>query len=313
MIALNYKSIDIDSTLAERAFYNTSFTPEKRGERMIAEYVEHFDKLVEEFSKYATPDNQTNIENDLERYRQGYVKRFTAYLNSHSNVASSFITGPANFPVEQNEKRSRWADNKMSELINYKNKVLGKLRQKYDPKLIARAPILSSDSDAISKLQDKIDKAQKSQELMKAANVIIRKKSLTDKDKIEKLIELGLSKKTIYQVLKPDYIGKTGFASYQLRNNNANIRQMKRRIEQLQKEEEIPASEKEIGGVKIVENKDITRLQLFFDAKPSVEVRSLLKSNGFRWSPKQMAWQRLLNDNARYAAEIVLQQINRTS
>lgn len=29
--------------------------------------------------------------------------------------------------------------------------------------------------------------------------------------------------------------------------------------------------------------------------------RSILKSNGFRWSPSQGAWQRQLTNNARYA------------
>ena len=33
--------------------------------------------------------------------------------------------------------------------------------------------------------------------------------------------------------------------------------------------------------------------------KPPEQVRTLLKSHGFHWSRREMAWQRLLNDNAR--------------
>ena len=52
---------------------------------------------------------------------------------------------------------------------------------------------------------------------------------------------------------------------------------------------------------KVVENTELMRLQLFFDGIPEAEIRNILKSNGFKWSPSNKAWQRLLNDNARYS------------
>ena len=54
-------------------------------------------------------------------------------------------------------------------------------------------------------------------------------------------------------------------------------------------------------SVKVIENTEIMRLQLVFDGKPSDDVRAALKKHGFRWSPKNEAWQRQLTDNARYA------------
>lgn len=51
----------------------------------------------------------------------------------------------------------------------------------------------------------------------------------------------------------------------------------------------------------IVRNKENMRLQLVFAGKPSEETRKTLKLNGFRWSPSNMAWQRLLNENAEWA------------
>lgn len=51
----------------------------------------------------------------------------------------------------------------------------------------------------------------------------------------------------------------------------------------------------------IVRNKEAMRLQLIFDGKPSEETRKTLKSNGFRWAPSSMAWQRLLNENSEFA------------
>lgn len=40
------------------------------------------------------------------------------------------------------------------------------------------------------------------------------------------------------------------------------------------------------------------RLQIIFDDKPDADMRSELKSEGFRWAPSQGAWQRQLTDNA---------------
>jgi hypothetical protein len=58
-----------------------------------------------------------------------------------------------------------------------------------------------------------------------------------------------------------------------------------------------------ISGEKaqVVRNKEIMRLQLIFDGKPSAETRKTLKANGFRWAPSQTAWQRLLNENSEAA------------
>lgn len=51
----------------------------------------------------------------------------------------------------------------------------------------------------------------------------------------------------------------------------------------------------------VIRNKEDMRLQLVFTGKPGDETRNTLKSNGFRWAPSCMAWQRLLNENAEWA------------
>jgi hypothetical protein len=47
-------------------------------------------------------------------------------------------------------------------------------------------------------------------------------------------------------------------------------------------------------------------LRLIFPGKPSEPVRIALKSYGFRLAPSEGAWQRQLNNAARYGAECVL-------
>jgi hypothetical protein len=61
-----------------------------------------------------------------------------------------------------------------------------------------------------------------------------------------------------------------------------------------------------IAGVRVVENFDENRLQLFFDGKPSEDIRARLKSRGFKWAPSQGAWQRQLNNNARSAVKYAI-------
>lgn len=54
-------------------------------------------------------------------------------------------------------------------------------------------------------------------------------------------------------------------------------------------------------SAQVIRNKEEMRLQLIFDGKPGDKTRETLKSNGFRWAPSCMAWQRLLNENAEWA------------
>lgn len=53
-----------------------------------------------------------------------------------------------------------------------------------------------------------------------------------------------------------------------------------------------------IGGVRVLQNTDQNRLQLFFPGKPEQETITQLKSRGFKWSPRNQAWQRQLTPNA---------------
>ena len=59
-------------------------------------------------------------------------------------------------------------------------------------------------------------------------------------------------------------------------------------------------------GYTIVKNFAADRLQIIFDGKPDRETISKLKSNGFRWSPSNMAWQRQLTINSYYSASRVV-------
>ena len=60
---------------------------------------------------------------------------------------------------------------------------------------------------------------------------------------------------------------------------------------------------------KVIRNKESVRLQLVFDGKPEEKTREILKSNGFKWAPSCVAWQRLLNDNAEYSLRRITKEV----
>lgn len=53
-----------------------------------------------------------------------------------------------------------------------------------------------------------------------------------------------------------------------------------------------------IGEVTVRQNVEDNRLQLLFQGKPEPDMIAKLKSRGFKWSPRNQAWQRQLTPNA---------------
>ena len=155
--------------------------------------------------------------------------------------------------------------------------------------------IYIEDENSIERLQNKIDVLTKFQETMKLANKIVKNKKLSEAQKVEELQKVGLSEDSAKKILTPDFCNRIGFASYSLTNNNARIKAAEMQLARAKALKELETKEYEIGEVKVCENADENRLQLFFDGKPSDEIRATLKRNGFRWSPSNGCWQSYLN------------------
>jgi hypothetical protein len=161
--------------------------------------------------------------------------------------------------------------------------------------------IYSDDPQAIEKLKEKLAGLQWAQEFMKAANKCIKRKDKAGFLKIPRATE-----KMWDQLNTPDPMGRVGFAGYALQNNNAEIARTKKRIALLETQAVRETTETTINGVRMVENAEANRVQLFFDGKPAEEIRKQLKKNGFRWCPSEGAWQRhLANWAVRTAREIL--------
>lgn len=68
--------------------------------------------------------------------------------------------------------------------------------------------------------------------------------------------------------------------------------------------------ELQVGGVRIVVNHDIERVQIVFDGKPAPEVISELKGAAWNWSPRNSAWQRKITNNSIYSAKRIAEKAN---
>ena len=152
---------------------------------------------------------------------------------------------------------------------------------------MGKGGISSDDPDAPDKIKTRIANLEKRQAYMKGVN-----KALRTKDPDTALRELGLSDAQIENIRVPDFLGRIGFPQYALTNNNGNIRRLKQRLEHLMVAAGEQSTTEQVGGVEIRASVEDNRVQIVFPGKPTEEIRTRLKGNGFRWSPTAGAWQR---------------------
>lgn len=229
-------------------------------------------------------------------------RRFaTSYSKQSSDMARCIPFGQPILIGHHSEGRDRRFRSRMRGAMD-KSVEASKKADYYEAKVTAienNIAIFSDDPDAIVKLQAKIDTALAEQENWKAGNKIVKSKKLTIEQKIDQLTDAGHCP----SILTPDFCGRIGYADYLLTNNNANIRRMRLRLEQLSrtliKAVELGDSETKYPDLDLVVKnaRTIDRLQLIFSGKPSLEIRTLLKSSGFRWAPSESAWQRKLPES----------------
>jgi len=160
--------------------------------------------------------------------------------------------------------------------------------------------ISASDPQAVEKLTAKLEQCEKLQETMKGVNAYFKKNGhcmgapgLTDEQavKIDKRIETAR-----YEW------DKTPYSDYNLKYNYAEIKRLKERIEKITYNKEVGFNGWEFAGGRAEANKELNRLQIFFDTRTNKETHSAMRRAGFVFSHANNAYQRQLNDNAIYAA-----------
>lgn len=257
---------------------------------------------------------QEKKEARIRRYEELAAKNHALASVKHQESRDMLSAIPMGQPIligHHSEKRDRnyreRAWNKIGQAIKLDEKA-----KYYEDKARAAAnnnSISSDDPEAIKLLKEKLEKLKKLQDVMKAANKVIRSNKLTNDEKINSLIELGICEEDATKLLDANKFGGAGFASYKLTNNNANIKRVEARIKELEKRANDKTTEEEINGIKIIDNVEDNRLQIYFEGIPAVEIRQKLKSNGFRWSRYNGCWQSYRSERANRVAKEIAQGV----
>ncbi|RUR05838.1 hypothetical protein [Legionella sp. km772] len=225
---------DISQSIAERAFYNTSFSPDKRAVNVRIEYVEALLKdkniVLNEISSASKrgaevrKDFDVMVDEWFKSHREKLSCGYNSWLHAHAKVASSFVVGPANFPVARNQKLSNYADAKLTAITEFRKKSIRNILKFILP-YGDGSSIQTDDPNAGEKIENKIASLEKQRDEMKAINKLIRKFFKNGSPEIlpDNLVEFKnilrtefkMSEKQIVYLMEPNYGGKiAGFEKW---------------------------------------------------------------------------------------------------
>ena len=291
--AINYYIINEE--LARRAKEMNSFYDYKEGSA-TAEYRRSVDaaaRIAEEQKRKVDPIHHERIDRLLDTYARRLAENTNRQNAIAARVPSTLIAGGSNFPVRKKEKQNQASDTAMAEWREIQG-ILDKIRG------TGKGGISSDDPEAVQKLKVKLEGLEREQERMKAVNAYYRKHKTLEGCPGLDPVQFEKLKASMDRDWRKDPKPYPGFY---LTNNNAMIRQTKKRIEELSQKAETEYEGWTFDGGRVEMNRAANRLQIIFDEKPDADTRTALKNEGFRWSPKEGAWQRQLTDNAIYAAK----------
>ena len=293
---------ELNKELAMRAHHGTSFSPEKRGQWIIKEFGDHVGRIREDLMKRAKTEEDIDfINGEMSLLSSGYASKMNDQLASQSRCMSTMIAGPSNFNTRSAQKANTAYDNKIEATNAYLDRAISSIRRR-----LKKMQIEAAGGEA-EVMKSNLRRAEEAQERMKDTNKILRSKKLSDDEKIQTVADkYGYPDQLIHELMHPDW-GKPGFKSYQLTNNNANIRRMRERVDALQKKEDTPTTEIKFNGGKIIDNCEDDRVQIDFDEKPNDAMLAKLNGSGWRWAPSVMMWQRKRTNAAMYSAKEILE------
>lgn len=291
------KYYPINEVAARRAKDVNSFSDYVPGSATAAyrKAVDEAAELAERQKKHVDPEFHGKIDGLLD----AYARRLAANLNKsyeiEARVPSILIAGGSNFPVQKKAKQNATRERNMEEWQEIQG-LLDRIRS------TGTGGISADDPNAASKLEAKLAKLEAAQEAMKKVNAYYRKHKTLDG--CPHLTPEGIENLKAEMASSWHY-EKKPFQSWQLSNNGQEMRRIRDRIQALARHQEAAYVGWDFVGGTVVINRSANRLQILFDGKPDPDIRAELKEHGFRWSPREGAWQRQLNDNAIRAADYI--------
>lgn len=299
------KYYPIDEETARESFSMMSFRDYKQNSA-TAEYKALVDEVYSLADKLAEvrPDQAERGYMLADRYARKMADNINKYNRIGTRCPSVMISGAGNFPVNKKRKQVEAWDN-----CERERQEIGKIKDKICSIINGKDLILIGEPDAVQRLEQKVETLRDTQERMKAVNKFYRQHG-----NLEGCPELSEEQiKEITEDMKNCEWKKAPFSSYTLSNNRQKLKSAEERLEQIKnaKDEGDVEQADENGLYTLIENTEIMRVQFEFDGKPADEIRDILKSNGFRWSPKAGRWQRQLTTNGKWAAHRVVEEIKK--
>lgn len=253
----------------------TSFSPERRGE---SDFNYYSDMLKEDLEKLG--ENKGN-------YEAKFIDKVMTIFHRQSKCASPMITGPANFNNRRNAKLWESRDKAINDFDHWRNKYFN---------AVNRVRTLSPEEE-IDKTLEELDALEERKDVFKKADKI---KNLEDKllylenegyltDSVKSYVTQG------FQLCRTSLTTK-------IRERKEKLEVMRRRIETKSSFERINFQ----GGYIDLDN---DRVVIKHDSKPSKEILDVLRSSGFKYSPKTVSWVRKHTENAIYTAKRIIPQI----
>lgn len=282
--------------MAYDAYHWNSFDPDVRAETDIMNYEKQLHEDLEKIPEEKQQD-----------YIISYKNRVSSLFSSLSRCANPMVTGRSNFNFHKNEKANNAYLNKHEEFHAWRTRYLDAMQKMTE----AARPEEEKQEEAWQRLKRDIASSAKTIHEIDTSkargynralfvNSILGKVSTFANHGEVEIVQKAVDFMTEYNtsVKKPIITTRNRF--FQL----PEIAQRMREKLQVIKEQE--NKEVTFDGGTIVWNYEEDRLQILFDNIPEENRRKELKSSGFRWSPRNKAWQRQLTQNAVYAAKKVL-------
>lgn len=255
--------------------------------------------LVQARKAKISPYYHDKLDALLDRYARRLSDYYNAYYRNESACPSILVCGGSNFPVRKKQKQNARRESLWQEYKEI-DAILDKIRS------VGTGAVDLTDPHARELLQDRLQQEQNALDYCKAANAYYRKHktlrgyaSLTD-EQADAITDPEAFSIKLY--------GKP-YGDFELSSLRGKIKRVQARLadlDKLQAAAQQPDNATKFDGGEIVRNAEENRLQILFDEIPDADTRDALKSNGFRWSPRNKAWQRQLTQNAEYAARRVL-------
>lgn len=285
------KSVSELEQVAVNACRMISMDPERMGHHICIECSEELGEFLEQIPEELRAE-----------YEAKYLQKWCAWLAALSRCYSVLITGPARFNSRRHERMNDYERAAKQRLKDWSEKVV---------KRINRQERLTGWQE-VERLQEKVETLQCLQDTMKAANKVCRSTKLSEVEKVDELVALGIKEQDAVMLLHPtERWQSVGFPTYQLQNNLAKIKATHAAIERHKAMAEADDKEIKFNGGRVVVCNSEERMRFYFDEIPSVEVRNLMKRNAFKWSPKNGAWQRQLTANCKFDTKRILAELNK--